>query len=85
MISLDFINITDFTVAAFFLIMGAIGFVVFRIEKSTDDTSFDELSEEDKAGTQKNKRIGYTVSGAQILIGLYFLLKHYGYIKGFTF
>jgi len=74
----DLITLTDLRIAAFFLIMGAIGFLVFRKEKITD-----ELSEEDKAGVQKNKRIGYMVSGAQIVIGLYFLLKHYGMLDEF--
>jgi hypothetical protein len=68
----DLITLTDFRIAAFFLIMGAIGFLVFRKEKAAD-----ELSEEDKADVKKNKRIGYAVSGAQIVIGLYFLLKHF--------
>ena len=74
----DLITLTAFRIAAFFLIMGAIGFAVFRFEKPTD-----ELSEEDKEGVQKNKCIGFMVSGAQIVIGLYFLLKHYGMLDIF--
>ena len=73
----DFIAQSDLTIAAFFLIMGAIGFIVFRKEQITD-----ELSEEDKLNVQKHKRIGYMFSSAQIVVGLYFILKHYEMLDG---
>ena len=69
---LEHVAFSELEIAAFFLIMGAIGFIVFRNNKPTD-----ELTEEDKLDVQKHKRIGYMFSGAQIVIGLYFLLKHY--------
>lgn len=69
---LEHVAFSELEIAVFFLIMGAIGFLVFRNNKPTD-----ELSEEDKLDVIKHKRIGYMFSGAQILIGLYFLLKHF--------
>lgn len=72
---LEHVALYELEIAAFFLIMGAIGFVVFRTNKPTD-----QLSEEDKLDVIKHKRIGYMFSGAQILIGLYFLLIYFGFM-----
>jgi len=60
--------------------MGAIGFVVFRANKTTVG-----MSEKDKLNVKKHKRFGYAILGAQIIICLYFLLKHYEIIDELIF
>ena len=62
----------DLLIAVIFIAMSFAGFFIFKQNKVHDD-----YSEEQRKMVKKKKIMGFSISGVEFLIGLYFGIRYY--------